>query len=75
MTNKTWRILLHATDGQAVHYTLSSADWDGPVRRGHGIAVMSSCRPDELPSVLDSIADYVLHEEPFSAQPPLLWDA
>jgi hypothetical protein len=44
-----------------VTYTLSSQTWDGPVRRSGGFQLMSSCRPDELPSVLDQVADLVLH--------------
>jgi hypothetical protein len=70
MTNGTWRLLLHTTNGQLVTYTLSQHHWHGPVRRSTGIEIMSSCRPDELHAALDEVADFVLHMPPWG-QPPL----
>jgi hypothetical protein len=61
MTPHTWRLLLHTTGNGLVTYTLSSQTWDGPVRRSGGFELMSTCHPDELPSVLDQVADLVLH--------------
>jgi hypothetical protein len=68
MTPTTWRLTLHITDGQLVTYALSRATWDGPVKRGLGIEIVSSCRPEELHRVLDAVADHLLHEPPLGQE-------
>jgi hypothetical protein len=69
MTAATWRLLIHATGPSLITYTLSEHTWEGPVRKGHGITLMSTCRPDELAQVLDQVADLVVHAHPL--QEPL----
>lgn len=70
MTNMNWRLFLHTTDGSQITYTLSGFEWRGDKRVGTGLSVMSTCRPSELPAVLDGIADHVLHSYPFQLELP-----
>ena len=65
MTTHGWTLTVHTSDGQTVAYTLSTHSWDRATRWGHGIQLLSNCRPDELPKVLDTVADYILHEPVF----------